>query len=67
MKTFFKTQKETIEAANQAQRENDNTHIVKSNFFCECGESFACYLRHDKTLENLEIFVYCEACNEQYE
>ena len=67
MTTYFKTQEETIEAANQAQKENANTHVVKSNFFCDCGESFACYLRHDETLEDIETFVYCEACHDEYE
>ena len=67
MTTYFKTQKETINAANQALKENANIHVILSNFFCDCGESFACYLRHNKTLEDLEVFVYCEACHNKYE
>jgi hypothetical protein len=66
METYLKTQEATIKAAEQAMSENFQTYIKKGRFLCDCGESFACYLIDENTLNTLEIFVYCEACHNQY-
>jgi len=63
MITYLTTQQATIEAAEQAKKENFETYILKSNFFCPCGESFACHLTDAKTLNTLQIFVNCEVCH----
>jgi len=63
METYLTTQERTIEAAEQAKLANYGTYIKKCSFRCDCGESFACYLIDEKTLNTLEMFVYCEACH----
>ena len=62
METYFRTQDETLSAANKAQTENHDTHVRESYFICECGESLSYDLIDSKTLNILEEFVYCEAC-----
>lgn len=65
MKTYLTTQEATIEASEQAKTENFGTYIKKGSYQCACGESFACYLIDEKTLNTLETFIYCEACNSE--
>jgi hypothetical protein len=60
---YYDTQEETMNAANQARLENSNTHTKKSSIQCDCGESFAVFLIDDDTLNTLQTFVECEACN----
>jgi len=65
METYLTTQKTTIEAAEQAKAENFETYIKKGSYKCACGESFACYLIDEKTLNTLAIFIHCEACHNE--
>ena len=65
METYLTTQEAPIEAAEQAKAEHLGTYINKGSYICACGESFACYLIDEKTLNTLEIFVYCEACHNE--
>lgn len=67
METYYRTQEEAKTAAEKAQIENFNTRIVESTFQCDCGESFSYRLDDADTLNTLEAFVVCEACNAQYE
>lgn len=62
METYLTTQEETIKAAEQAKAGTFGTYIEKRSYQCACGESFACYLINEKTLDTLETFVHCEAC-----
>ena len=63
MKTYLTTQQATIEAAKQAKAESIETYIKKGSYQCDCGESFACFLIDENSLNTLEIFVNCESCN----
>ena len=63
METYLTTQEATIEAAKKAEAEFFGTYIKKGSYKCDCGESFACYLIDEKTLNTLEVFVYCEDCH----
>ena len=60
---YFNTQEETVNAANEAKENNVDTYTKKGSVQCDCGESFAVFLIDEKTLNILEEFVYCEACN----
>ena len=65
METYLTTTESAIEAAEQAKLENAGTYIKKGSYQCACGESFACYLIDEKTLNTLEIFVDCEVCHNE--
>lgn len=65
MENYLATYEATIEAAEKAQSENFDTYIKKDSYQCACGESFACYLIDEKTLNTLEIFVNCESCHNE--
>ena len=65
METYLTTQDATIAAAEKAKKDNHGTYIKRGSFRCGCGESFACYLIDEKTLNILETFVNCEACHNE--
>lgn len=65
MKTYLTNQELTIEVAEQAKSENFGTYIKMDSCQCDCGESFACYLIDEITLNTLEIFICCEACHNE--
>jgi len=63
MKLYFNTQEETITVANEAKENNPGTYTEKSSVQCDCGESFAVFLRDEKTLGIATEFIFCESCN----
>ncbi len=63
---FYSTKKETIDAANEAKKNDDETDIKIGNVQCDCGESFAVFLIDKNTLNKLEEFICCPVCNLHY-
>ena len=62
METYFRTQLEALEGAEDAKSQNANTHVKSGSTQCDCGESLSYSLIDSSTLNILEEFVYCEAC-----